>query len=234
MKNIKFITDSMIMHRGFFDNVKIIENTIKAFKKSNTNCHPYELDVRFTKDEKVVVFHDDTLKRLSNINKKVSSLTYEELKSIKLLNVDTIPLFEDVLKLDNKYGIIIEIKNDDNNMKLCDEVLRLLKDYNKPYAIISFNKDTLKYIRSKDSNILLGLLIGFRKEKPLYRLSSRMFIKTFKPDFISINKREVNYRYIRKFKEKKPVLIWTIKTREDFNKYKELGTNLVLENINMI
>jgi len=233
MKDLTFITDTTIMHRGFFDNDKIVENTIKAFKKANSNKHPYELDVRLTKDEKVIVFHDETLKRLCNIDKKVSEMNYDEIKKLKLLGIDTIPLFEDILKLDNKNGILIEIKNEENNRVLEDKVLELLSNYKKKYSIISFNKKTLKYIKSKNSDIILGLLIG-RKKKMFDRLSNKTFIKTFKPDFVSVNKIEINNKYIKKFNKKKPVLIWTIRTREDFNRYKNKGTNLVLENINMI
>lgn len=231
MKNLDFITNITIMHRGFFDNEKIVENTIKSFKKANTLKHPYELDVRLTKDEKLVVFHDETLKRLGGSSKKISDMTYSELSKIKLLGVDTIPLFEDVLKLDNKYGIIIEIKNENNNRALENKLIELLSSYDKPYSIISFNKKSLRYIRSKNKDIPLGLLIT-KSKKTFDRLQNSMFLKTFKPDFISINKLEVNNKYVKKYK--KPILIWTIKTREDYNKYKKIGTNLVLENINVI
>jgi glycerophosphoryl diester phosphodiesterase len=234
MKNLDFITNTMIMHRGFFDNERIVENTIKAFKKANSNHHPYELDVRLTKDEKVVVIHDPDLKRLNGSSKKISNMTYDEIKKHKLLNIDTVPLFEDVLKLDNKYGIMIEIKNDDNNMLIVDKVLDLLKDYKGKYSIISFNKNTLKYIRSKNKDIVLGLLLGLKKEKLVETISNSFFVKTFKPDFISVSKRIIDSGYIKKFKKNNPVLIWTIKTREDFTKYKDKGTNLVLENINML
>lgn len=233
MKDLTFITDTTIMHRGFFDNDKIVENTIKAFKKANNLKHPYELDVRLTKDEKVIVFHDDTLKRLCNKDIKVSDMTYDEISKTKLLGIDSIPLFEDVLKLDNKYGIVVEIKNEDNNRVLEDKVLELLSNYKKKYTIISFNRKTLKYIRSKNKDIILGYLVG-RRKKSLDRFKNKVFIKLFKPDFISVNKIELKNKYITKFKKNKPVLIWTIRNREDYNKYKNLGTNLVLENINMI
>lgn len=226
-----FYIKNKIIHRGFFDNDKTIENTIKAFKKANSLGHPYELDVRLTKDEKVIVFHDDNLKRLGKSSKKISDMTYDEIKKIKLLGVDTIPLFDDVLKLDNKYGLMIEIKNENNNRVLEDKVLELLSNYDKPYVIISFNKKTLKYIKSKNSDIILGLLIG-RRKKPLDRLSNKLFIKSFKPDFISVSKSEINNKYIKRFN--KPILIWTIKSREEYNKYKNKCDNLVLENINMI
>ena len=87
---------------------------------------------------------------------------------------------------------------------------------------------------AKNKDIILGLLIGLRKEKPLEGLSNRFFLNTFKPDFISVNKRNIDFNYIKKFKKNNPVLIWTIRTREDFTKYKDKGTNLVLENINML
>ena len=220
-----------LIHRGFFDNEKIVENTIKAFKKANSSGHPYELDVRLTKDEKVVVFHDENLKRLGNTNKKISDMTYDEIKKVKLLGVDTIPLFEDVLKLDNKYGIMIEIKNENNNRTLENKLLELLSSYDKPYSIISYNKKSLRYIRSKNKDISLGYLIGKNKEF-FARMSNKMFIRTFKPDYISVSKTEINNKYVKKYK--KPILIWTIKTREDYNKYKNKGTNLVLENLNVI
>lgn len=221
-----------LIHRGFFDNEKIVENTIKAFKKANSSGHPYELDVRLTKDEKVVVFHDDNLKRLGNTSKKISDMTYDEIKKVKLLGVDTIPLFEDVLKLDNKYGIMIEIKNEDNNRVLEDKVLELLSTYDKPYSIISFNRKSLRYIRSKNKDISLGYLIGKKNKKFFARLSNRVFIRTFKPDYISVSKTEINNKSVKKYKV--PVLIWTIKSREEYNKYKNKCDNLVLENINMI
>lgn len=232
MKNLDFITNITIMHRGFFDNEKIVENTIKSFKKANTLKHPYELDVRLTKDEKLVVFHDDTLKRLGNSSKKISDMTYDELSKIKLLGVDTIPLFEDVLKLDNKYGIMIEIKNENNNRTLENKLLELLSSYDKPYSIISYNKKSLRYIRSKNKDIPLGYVIRRNNKRFFVKMSNKMFLKTFKPDYLSISKTEINNKYVKKYK--KPILIWTIKTREDYNKYKNKGTNLVLENLNVI
>jgi len=56
-------------HRGLFDNKKIVENTISAFKKTLLNSINIELDVRLTKDKKIIVFHDASIKRLTGIDK---------------------------------------------------------------------------------------------------------------------------------------------------------------------
>ena len=71
---------------------------------------------------------------------------------------------------------MIEIKNEDNNRVLEDKVLELLSTYDKPYSIISFNRKSLRYIRSKNKDISLGYLIGKNKEF-FARMSNKMFIK---------------------------------------------------------
>ena len=57
----------IIAHRGDVTNAP--ENTIPAFQKSlELGADGIELDVRLTKDEKLVVFHDRRLERTSNGN----------------------------------------------------------------------------------------------------------------------------------------------------------------------
>jgi len=88
-------------HRGLHDlNAGIPENTIPAFQKAVEMKFGIELDVRLSKDEQVIVFHDDTLKRACGLDKEVSSLTYNLLKTLNLFNTDThIPLLKEVLDL---------------------------------------------------------------------------------------------------------------------------------------
>lgn len=42
-----------------------------------------ELDVHILKDNNIVVFHYDNLKRMTNIDKKLKNLTYEEFQNKK-------------------------------------------------------------------------------------------------------------------------------------------------------
>ena len=39
-----------------------------------------ETDVQSTKDGHIVIFHDSTLKRMAGIDKRISDLTFEEVK----------------------------------------------------------------------------------------------------------------------------------------------------------
>ena len=84
MKN--FLNDRLIAHRGVYYNCR--ENTISAFKEAIKRNYIIELDVRLTKDKKVIVFHDLNLLRLTGINKNISTSTYDELNSI--INIPTL------------------------------------------------------------------------------------------------------------------------------------------------
>jgi len=68
-------------HRGY--SAKYLENTLEAFIKAiEYGADGVELDVRLSKDGKVVVSHDEDLKRLFGKNLKVKDATLDELKEL--------------------------------------------------------------------------------------------------------------------------------------------------------
>ena len=53
-----------IAHRGLFNNEKgIVENTKTAFLLAIENKYNIETDISLTKDEKIIVYHDNDFKR---------------------------------------------------------------------------------------------------------------------------------------------------------------------------
>ena len=102
-----------IAHRGLHNNDTIPENSLKAFQKCIDKNIPIELDVRVTKDKQIVVFHDDKLSRMTEIDGYVNNIDYADLLSARLLKTnEKIPLFSEVLELVNgKVPILIEVKN---------------------------------------------------------------------------------------------------------------------------
>ena len=76
--NIKDLKNKVIAHRGIHNNKTVPENSIKAFEKAIKRKIPIELDVHILKDNTLVVFHDDNLKRMTHIDKKIRDYTYPE------------------------------------------------------------------------------------------------------------------------------------------------------------
>ena len=88
-------------HRGLHDKkIGIPENSMAAFREAIRANKGIELDVHLTKDKKIAVFHDDSLKRMCKVSGTIEEKTWEELKNLRLLETaEPIPLLEDVLHL---------------------------------------------------------------------------------------------------------------------------------------
>ena len=132
----------IIAHRGMFSNPTIPENSIMAFKKALEFSYPIELDVQLTKDNILVVFHDDNLKRITGIDKRVEDCTYDELKKLTLFDTkEHIPSFKEVLDLvDGKVLLDIEIKPTKRINNACSilmNMISLTRQHN--YALLREN-----------------------------------------------------------------------------------------------
>ena len=219
-------------HRGLHDNKKIVENTIKAFHNAIDNNINIELDIRVTKDKKIVVFHDANIKRLTGIDKKVSNLTYKELSNIKLLEKDeVIPLLEDVLKIvKGKVSLLIEIK-EMFSFEVLKELDSLLLDYNGKVLFQSFNPFLLRKMAFMSlKRYRLGILLSNKynglKEAIYDAYIYKYLIKKKYCSFVSSPK-DLSIKV--KEKINKELFIWTIKTKEEFMLYKKYSNNLICE-----
>ena len=77
-----------IAHRGLFNNRDIPENSLPAFRKAVQNGYGIELDVQLTKDDRLVVFHDGSLQRMTGVSKNLIDCSYEELPEYRLLETE--------------------------------------------------------------------------------------------------------------------------------------------------
>lgn len=218
-----FLKKKTITHRGIYDNKKIVENTIGAFKKAINKGYIIELDLHLTKDKKIVVFHDDKLERLSNKKGYIKDKTFDELKKIKLLNTDNyIPSFEEVLNLVNgRVPLLIELKNDNNSFELEKEVIKKLDNYSGEFAIQSFRPSTIIYFRIFRNSFIRGLLLS---PKSIIKYKSLNKIILCAPDFINVNKEFINNKKIKMFKGMK--LIYTV-DKKDIDKYSDKCDNMI-------
>ena len=119
-----------IGHRGTRESLD--ENTIPAFKAAKkAGADIIELDVRKTKDNQLIAFHDKKLDRITNHSGMINGLTYKELKKIKTKHTnEKIPLLSDVLKkFKNKIDFMIELKGKDVKTEIIDLIIRInIKD----------------------------------------------------------------------------------------------------------
>ncbi len=125
-----------IAHIGLFDNTTSApENSLAAFQKAVDAGYGIELDMQLTKDNHVIVLHDDNLYRTSGIDTKLSDCTYEMLQEYRLFHSDEkIPKLSDVLSLVNGIvPLIIELKNPSASdyAELCERTAECLDTYTR-------------------------------------------------------------------------------------------------------
>ena len=227
-KKNKFI---FIAHRGIYNNLNIPENSMKSFKRAINSNVSIELDIHLTKDNKLVVFHDDNLIRMTGTYKKIRKCMYDELKQFNLLSTEEkIPLLSDVLKLvDGKVLIDIEIKDDKRISKTCKELIKLLDNYNGFILIQSFHPKYINYLKKVRPKYICGLLITNAKGFCYNIMDSKIILDILKPDFIAYNKNIISCRKVQKLREKMCVISWTIKSREELENIKKYSDSIITE-----
>lgn len=232
--NNNFLINKLIAHRGIFDNKIVPENSIEAFKKAIRKGYIIELDVHLTKDKKIVVFHDDLLDRMTNKKGKIKDYKLDELKDIKLLNTNYgIPTLSEVLKLvKGKVPLLIEMKYDNKSFELPRLLLKELSNYKGEVAIQSFDPFLVSYFRFHKNNYLRGLLIDRKIASHILFLKFGILIS--KPSFLSVQKSLYNNKEINKYKNKKNIISWTMKSKEDIDKYKDKYDNLIVNVSNCV
>ena len=94
-KTVKIFYGLNCAHRGLHTkDRKVPENSLPAFAAARSGGYGIELDVRLSKDEQVVVFHDDDLSRVCGVDKPVGDMTWAELSGLSLFDTaERIPLF---------------------------------------------------------------------------------------------------------------------------------------------
>lgn len=183
-------------HRGLHD-IKsgVPENSLKAFELAAEAGYGAELDVQLSKDGQVVVFHDDDLKRVCGIDKRVDDFDFEELNKMSLLGTnETIPLFTQVLETfeKGKGPLIVELKTGPKNKELCQKTYDILKTYKRDFCIESFNPLIVKWFKDNAPEIFRGQLATYPESyakaapKPAANMMSNCaFSFINKPDFIA-------------------------------------------------
>lgn len=151
-----------IAHRGLY-NDKIGENTISAIDNAFRNdFYGVEIDLRKTKDNKVVIIHDPFISRVSNGVGLVNSLTYNNLLKYNFGKkiIERIPLLSEVINKYENHFFILELKekifiselnlNDKNTYYISSFNINYI--YNIPKST-KYKKGVINYVFNKNINL---------------------------------------------------------------------------------
>ena len=156
-----------IAHRGLHKIDKSVpENSLAAFRDAVERGYGVELDVHLTADQRLVVFHDNSLERMCGVEGQVAEQTYEQLCRLSLAGTgERIPLLSQVLALvDGRVPLVLEIKRSRRNRETCEHVYAMLRGYRGPVCVESFDPLVVRWWRKNAPEVLRGQL-SCRPEK---------------------------------------------------------------------
>lgn len=147
------------------------ENTMAAFEKAlELGATGIETDVQMTKDGKLVLIHDESVKRTTGAEGLVKDYTYEELSRLDAgswfgepFRGERLPLLDELLELTSgsKTTVNIELKNGVIPYAgLEQQVIETIRRFNMSDRVVisSFNHYSLAVCKQIDADIRTGLL----------------------------------------------------------------------------
>ena len=228
-------------HRGLHEAPEYPENSLAAFRRAIEHGYGAELDVHLMKDGKLAVIHDASLKRTAGAEVEIEDLTAEDLPNYHLEGTsETIPLFEDVLKLfEGKTPLIVELKAERSNYnELAKATCALLDKYQVKYCVESFDPRCLIWLKKNRPEILRGQLsCAFRPDEvanPAVRYALQHLLTNLltTPDFIAYKWEDRDFAELWMCREMYRVqeVNWTIRDPETAEKAEKLGNLVIFEN----
>lgn len=207
-----------------------------------TNHYGIECDLQLTGDDQAIVFHDETLSRLTEQHGKVADISKGQACHIPLKNSadhDQIMSFSQMLDLvDGRVPLVVELKSQGKRNAILAHAAHIAaQNYHGPLCFKSFDPDLIhKLHRLKDKwpkGIVLerqtpegsGAWTGFVMRHLLHLPLSR-------PDFLSCDANSLDLPAVRAFRATgRKVMSWTINNADRWQKAKAGADQIVFENI---
>ncbi|NEW66139.1 glycerophosphodiester phosphodiesterase [Carnobacteriaceae bacterium zg-84] len=207
----------VIAHRG--DSVHAVENSVEALENAAKQSADYvEIDIRLTKDNRFIVSHDNNIKRLSKLNKKISDSLFDEIHGVSVtdgIHVSSLVSLEEYIEKAKQLGIklIVEIKP---HGKEKSDYLALLAnifkryDVEKDYIVQSLDKEIIETFQQKAPNMKVGYIVPFQFGG----------IPDTTVDFLVVEESSYNHHVqdLAHFSSKK-MFVWTVNTKKEIRRH---------------
>ena len=153
-----FIEDEfcLLAHRGLSQHRNDLdENSLDAFAEAlNYGATHIESDIQATSDGIAILFHDRDLRRTAGINKKISELSFDQLKQIRLSAGGKIPSLEEALTAFPDARFNLDLKTD-QAVGPTSSVLESLSAH-KRVLLSSFDYKTRQQVLSKTNHLTVS------------------------------------------------------------------------------
>ncbi|KAF2990105.1 glycerophosphodiester phosphodiesterase family protein [Methylocystis sp. MJC1] len=247
MRDVSWLTAAPIAHRGLHGG-GLVENSIGAARAAIDAGYAIECDVQATKDG-LVVFHDDTLERLTTHAGRAFDHDTKSLEAMALRGAsETIPSFDAFLAaIAGRTPLVVELKSDFNgDLSVAERAAECLARYNGPVVIESFDPELIAFLRTQGGalgvdHIPLGVVGEANYDEtdwPMLTPARRAEMTHFlhyprtRPDFLSWNATDLPHAipFLAREALGIPVTVWTIRSAAQATVARQWSDQIVFEN----
>lgn len=134
------------------------ENTLRSFQYAiDIGCDRTELDVRLSKDNEIIVIHDEEVSRITDGKGMVMDMSLAELKKLNCPDNQKLLTLQEVVDFcKNKISLQIELKAEDTPQAVNQLILK--NDIENGVVISSFDIGLLREIKKLNPKLKVGLL----------------------------------------------------------------------------
>lgn len=177
-------------HRGLHGD-GVPENSLQAFQLAVQNGYGAELDVHLSRDGRLVVMHDESLKRTAGVERNIVDCTAAELDQMRLEGTaQKIPYLEEVLPIfAGKAPLVIELKPaGGNHAALSKAVCAMLDGYpTLRFCIESFDPRVLLWLKKHRPDIVRGQLsCNFLRDRSGLHLPLALLLTELTMNFLTV------------------------------------------------
>jgi glycerophosphoryl diester phosphodiesterase len=238
---IDWLVARPIAHRGLHGG-EILENTIPAAEAAAGARYGIEADLQLTADEEVVVFHDETLERLTRASGPLAARKAADLRKVPFrAGPGHIPnLREFLAAVRGRVPLYLELKSASNgDTRLVERTAAALASYGGPVALMSFDPELVRATGEIAPALPRGIIAEracLRREwarMPWMRrfaLGNLLHAFKTKPQFVAYAIRDLPA--LAPFVARRfglPLLTWTVRTSADQARARRWADQMIFE-----
>jgi len=237
MAGLDWLTARPIAHRGLHDAANgVIENTGSAFSAAIAGGYGIECDLQLSADAEAMVFHDDTLDRLTEGHGAVASRDAATLKTIAFKNTsDRMLRLEELCDLvGGRVPLLLELKSHfDGDVRLASRVAEVLQGYAGPVAGMSFDPALIRALQREAPGLPRGLVAQSRRDEAVPVGRARYVRNAFRarPHFLAWSVRDLTrfWPLLGRWGFGLPLLTWTVRTDKDRLRAQRWADQMIFE-----
>jgi glycerophosphoryl diester phosphodiesterase len=213
-----------VAHRGLHDaRGDIIENTWPAFAAAIAAGYAIETDIQAAAENEPVVFHDETLGRLTRSDGAVARFSPTALRAIPFKTGDgrILALGPFLERVAARVPVYLEVKTAGAGARgLVEKIVRDLAQYQGPAAVMSFDPAAVRAMRRLAPRLPRGLVsMRFTKADwphlsalARFRLTQLLDFRSARPDFLAYHVDDLPQPGVSLLRRLGvPVLAWTVR-----------------------